>query len=689
MANEVTTYNLDSVDSLDSSDFLIVDTTPSGGGTRKITKGNLGITSTSSIVYNALDYGVTGDGTTSDSAAINSLITTVHSAGGGTIQLPVGNIKFTTQVTPKDNVIVRGHGKELTTLTTGVNSGYFFTSTTTLDNFKLEDMTIDAGSVSSFGEVSLYYASNCGIERVYFKNVAASWMLKIGVTDGATEGVLCENNKFIDCDFDTHSGSLEMLLLFNCRNTEVIRPTFRNKTGGPTLGLWQKCYNTKIIKPNFYDLDGGGSLYYSVTVEDTIIDSPYFENTSAGIQGANESDNGLFGLTQAKNLKILNPTFVGGANSEDATAIQLGAVDNAVIMNPSIEEYQIGISVRTGNDAATASATNWKIIGGNIKNTNASADFHVLHPGILLSAVGGSLNGFIMGVNFYDDQGTPTQRYPIVFDGAFTWDDITIQNNRLTPYNVGTSIALADGAALGSDVDIQFNTDYTGTNPAQSSGVAGSDTQVQFNDGGSIGGDADFVWDKTNNRLGLGGTPSVQLHMQDATISQLRLEKTGTSSGAASIYNDGLFNIIGKGSSPQRRIIFYDQLMSGSGATNTASNPILGNFNDTDTGIFFPSDTNEIGISTGGTERLRVSNTVITLGVIDIALDTSTGTKLGTATSQKLGVWNATPIVQPTTGISAAAFVANTSLTANDSATYGGYTIGQIVAALKAIGLLA
>lgn len=32
----------------------------------------------------------------------------------------------------------------------------------------------------------------------------------------------------------------------------------------------------------------------------------------------------------------------------------------------------------------------------------------------------------------------------------------------------------------------------------------GLTTQIQFNDGGAFGGDADFVWDKTNNRLGIG-----------------------------------------------------------------------------------------------------------------------------------------------------------------------------------------
>jgi len=68
---------------------------------------------------------------------------------------------------------------------------------------------------------------------------------------------------------------------------------------------------------------------------------------------------------------------------------------------------------------------------------------------------------------------------------------------------------------------------------------------------------------------------------------------------------------------------------------------------------------------------------------------TSSGTKFGTATGQKISFWNKTPIIQPTTSTTAATFVANTSLIANDTATYGGYTIGQIAAALINMGILA
>jgi len=74
----------------------------------------------------------------------------------------------------------------------------------------------------------------------------------------------------------------------------------------------------------------------------------------------------------------------------------------------------------------------------------------------------------------------------------------------------------------------------------------------------------------------------------------------------------------------------------------------------------------------------------------DIVFDTTTGTKIGTATTQKLGFWNVTPIVQPTTSIAESTFVENSGGTnVNDDSTFDGYTIGQVVKALRNTGLLA
>jgi hypothetical protein len=68
---------------------------------------------------------------------------------------------------------------------------------------------------------------------------------------------------------------------------------------------------------------------------------------------------------------------------------------------------------------------------------------------------------------------------------------------------------------------------------------------------------------------------------------------------------------------------------------------------------------------------------------------TGTGTKIGTATGQKIGFWNATPIVQPTTAVAASTLIGGGGATITDTDTFDGYTLKQIVKALRNSGLLA
>jgi hypothetical protein len=73
----------------------------------------------------------------------------------------------------------------------------------------------------------------------------------------------------------------------------------------------------------------------------------------------------------------------------------------------------------------------------------------------------------------------------------------------------------------------------------------------------------------------------------------------------------------------------------------------------------------------------------------DIILNTTTGTKIGTATNQKLSFWNATPIIQPTTGVGAATLTGGGGTNITDTDTFDGYTLKQVVKALRNIGILA
>lgn len=86
---------------------------------------------------------------------------------------------------------------------------------------------------------------------------------------------------------------------------------------------------------------------------------------------------------------------------------------------------------------------------------------------------------------------------------------------------------------------------------------------------------------------------------------------------------------------------------------------------------------------------VTIFTTLTITDAINIVLGTTTGTKLGTSATQKLGFFGATPVVQPTTAVTAATFVANTSGIINDTATFDGYTLGKVVAALRSVGVLA
>jgi len=91
-----------------------------------------------------------------------------------------------------------------------------------------------------------------------------------------------------------------------------------------------------------------------------------------------------------------------------------------------------------------------------------------------------------------------------------------------------------------------------------------------------------------------------------------------------------------------------------------------------------------------GALLLRLNNTTLGIGVTGLAVDSGSGLTIATSTSQKLGFWNKTPVVQPTTSVTAATVVHNAGgNTIKTDDTFGGYTLAQVVGALRLIGILA
>ncbi len=429
--------------------------------------------------------------------AINAAV----AAGGGIVFIPPGSYFFNIQrVTIASNVTVIGAGIDVTILLGGTAGDYtFYNSSTPVTNFVLRDLTIDCNNLTNASCTQFYYCNHTVIERVKFKNApSGGWLCKWGVPDAGTDNTLGLDNKMIDCEFDGHGGSLEMLLVFNQKNMQIVRPKFRNKTSiGPGLGLWQKCYNTRIIDPDFKDMISPSTIYYSYTCDNTTVLNPYFEN-AGGITGGNSSDYGEFGATAIYNLTIINPTFKA-PNTPYYTAIELGSVNGATIINPKIEGYQIGILMQ-GRGTPNTATVNVNIIDPIIKNGNPENAVWGLHPGIMFGQPASS-NVHLLGGQIYDDQVTKTQRYPIIFSGADTWSNITINGMRLQADTATGGVSVYKnnaGGVLDSTVAIANNTDYSGNNPAQG-GIFGKSVRVPSSNTPSsataTGVQGDICWD--------------------------------------------------------------------------------------------------------------------------------------------------------------------------------------------------
>jgi hypothetical protein len=80
---------------------------------------------------------------------------------------------------------------------------------------------------------------------------------------------------------------------------------------------------------------------------------------------------------------------------------------------------------------------------------------------------------------------------------------------------------------------------------------------------------------------------------------------------------------------------------------------------------------------------------IILADATHIQLGSVGGTKFGTTIAEKLAFYGLNPIAQQTTSVTSGAFVQNSTNAVYQDSTFSGYTIGQIVEALRFLGLLA
>lgn len=253
-------------------------------------------------------------------------------------------------------------------------------------------------------------------------------------------------------------------------------------------------------------------------------------------------------------------------------------------------------------------------------------------------------------------------------------------NGRIDSRMLNSSEALTSSMAIGLDAGSSLTTGientFVGTNAGELNTTGQSNTCVGNGAGRSI-----------TTRVG-----HTYIGAGAGSVNNATSSNTVVGAGALSLATTGGGNVaIGLNAARD---------FPGPGAQ---ANPSSGVYIGNSTQASSATPTNEIVIgsnATGaGSNTVVIGNTAIlntylngNINISDgnnIVLGDTTGTKIGTATSQKLAFYGDTPDVQPSTAIAGAPVIHVGGASVGASDTFGGYTIAQIAAALIRLGLLA
>jgi hypothetical protein len=392
----------------------------------------------------------------------------------------------------------------------------------------------------------------------------------------------------------------------------------------------------------------------------------------------------LGSLTTATYPSLTELTYVKGVTSAIQTQI------NAKFTLPSLTSGSILFS-----DGTTIAQDNANLFWDNtndrlgISTTTPLTKLHIADSststtrGILVHQHGANTSG--SSILFRKSRGTATSP-TVIINGDF------MGGLRMGAYS-GTSwldaIARVDAVANGTITSTSIPTDltfYTGTT------TGGTERMRIFSGGnmsiGSTVNDGRLFVNRTSTESGVSGTPVIRRGINiysyiDGNYVEnyglfVKAENTSASQGVG-ITHWGIYAEANASTAVSQDVYAVRAKVTGS-ANNRYS--------------FFGEGGRSFLTHTG--EQLRLlydaSNYVtFNVGSSGTATIDGAGTNkgFGFASGFKLGFFGATAIVQPTTGHAAAAFTANTGTAVNDASTFDGYTIRQVVKALRDLGFLA
>jgi hypothetical protein len=281
--------------------------------------------------------------------------------------------------------------------------------------------------------------------------------------------------------------------------------------------------------------------------------------------------------------------------------------------------------------------------------------------------------------------------------------------------NIGTTPNDGTGDAL-RDAFGKVNDNFTEVYSSGSSSPSGSNGQIQFNDSGSFGADSLLVWDNTNKRLGVGATPDTTVRLdvraQGALSTDLAFRVRNSadsvnlvdSAGNGSFFlrsntGDMHFNFDTANNRIHLRRTGIYTIITDNAVTalelscNVGNAALIGGsnrFNIINGGNFHFEEGSGVLATSGAGAIVMKNRTAPSTNVVDRFYMYSADIVAGNAAPHfRTEAGDVIKLYKETTGVAAATLVGGGGTTLTDTDTFDGYTMQQVVKALRNLGILA
>ena len=361
------------------------------------------------------------------------------------------------------------------------------------------DITTNAGTSETITITNTQGTANAAIKldaRAGGVDIDAAAGEDVAIAGGQV-AILSKDNVANAITLNTTICTTETITIQNDLGTSASAIKINSVAGGVDIDAAAgKIVNTGGGKIQFFPKDNAASAFY-VSTDNGTSETVALENiqgtSESAIQFAAQSGGVDIDAAAGKNVAIDGGQVILTSKDDATNAIEL------ITNIGSSETITIQNIQGTAAEAVQLYANNGGIL---IRSEAADKKLHMQTDGADADAI--HLDAASGGIDIDSGTGIDISTTDLIITGTV---EVSIGNAVISPAFSGSLTHLSDGTSyLVAGTDIAITTGSNGAVTIASTGGGGGtpsapDTSVQFNNGGSFGGNSNFIFDDTNSRL--------------------------------------------------------------------------------------------------------------------------------------------------------------------------------------------